>query len=123
MFETHDNLGFQLMHTSHSCRIPCNVPSVDASAPHPTALYYIRYPDACPGTFDVKAVFTQEDDSTGLVLERRFVLAADSTDLAITTKFTSVAPGRIRVNHWGRTFVPGGGIVLVPLPHGEDFKG
>ena len=54
---------------------------------------------------------------TGLQLTRRFELASDSAELTVaqTMRNAGDAPS-LRVNHWGRTFVPGGGIAIVPLP-------
>ena len=54
--------------------------------------------------------------STGLQLRRSFELL-EGSELVITSTMTNggQAPS-LRVNHWGRTFVPGGGIALVPLP-------
>ena len=48
---------------------------------------------------------------------RTFELAEHSSDLTVsqTMRNAGDAP-TLRVNHWGRTFVPGGGIALVPLP-------
>ena len=53
-----------------------------------------------------------------LQLERTFTLSEGSTELKITTTFTcsETAPGLVRFNHWGRTFVPGGGLCMIPLP-------
>ena len=55
--------------------------------------------------------------STGLQLARTFELSEHSSDLTVsqTMRNAGDAP-TLRVNHWGRTFVPGGGIALVPLP-------
>ena len=51
-------------------------------------------------------------------MERTFTLSEGSTELKITTTFTcsETAPGLVRFNHWGRTFVPGGGLCMIPLP-------
>jgi hypothetical protein len=56
-------------------------------------------------------------DSTGLQLVRVFELEAAGADLTITqTMRNAGGAASLRVNHWGRTFVPGGGIAFVPLP-------
>ena len=57
----------------------------------------------------------QEDVSTGLEVTRTFHLSATTSELTISSSYKSTAAGRIELNHWGRTFVPGGGIVLIPL--------
>lgn len=51
-------------------------------------------------------------------MKRTFTLSEGSTELNITTTFTcsETASGVVRFNHWGRTFVPGGGLCMIPLP-------
>jgi hypothetical protein len=56
-------------------------------------------------------------ERTGLQITRQFALSAECADLSVTqTCRNAGAAASLRVNHWGRTFVPGGGIALVPLP-------
>ena len=55
--------------------------------------------------------------STGLQLVRAFELEEAGADLTITQTMRNAGDAAsLRVNHWGRTFVPGGGIAFVPLP-------
>jgi hypothetical protein len=55
-------------------------------------------------------------ERTGLQLVRSFTLSSDSSLLSITqTMRNAGAAPALRVSHWGRTFVPGGGVAIVPL--------
>ena len=66
---------------------------------------------------------------SGLQLLRRFTLAASSTALRCTQVIQNHGAVPLRAFHWGRTFVPSGGIAFAPLltpgrfPHGYAVGG
>lgn len=57
-------------------------------------------------------------EATGVQLQRRFSLADDASHLMFTQVINNVSERVQRYCHWGRTFLQGGGICLIPLnPH------
>jgi hypothetical protein len=61
------------------------------------------------------------DKASGLQLEREFVLAPDSTQLACTQTIHNISNREIKCCHWSRTFGLGHGICVVPLSSYSRF--
>jgi len=61
------------------------------------------------------------DPTTGVQLARDFVLDADTSRLRCTQTVRNISAENKRYAYWGRTFVTGGGICLVPLTPGSRF--
>ncbi len=71
---------------------------------------------------DRTAVLTsQKDPSSGVQLERRFELAADSSQLTFTQTIINISPEPIDTCHWSRTFVHGKGTCIVPVSRPSRF--
>ena len=64
---------------------------------------------------------SEKDPATGVRLVRDFALADDSSRLTCTQTIRNESGAAIDVCHWGRTFVPGGGVALVPLTRPSRF--
>lgn len=60
-------------------------------------------------------MLSQKDSATGVMLERRFTLAADSSHLSCTQIIVNLSEETVRWCHWSRTFAKGNGIVVVPI--------
>lgn len=58
---------------------------------------------------------SQPDESTGVQLERTFVLAKSGTWLQCTQTIRNVSQQTRQWCHWSRTFAVGKGIVIIPL--------
>ncbi len=64
---------------------------------------------------------SQKDPSTGVQLERKFELAADSSQLKFTQTIINVSSQSIETCHWSRTFVNGKGTCVVPVSRPSRF--
>lgn len=58
---------------------------------------------------------SKADAATGVRLVREFTLAENSSHLSCEQKIVNTSSETVRWCHWSRTFVKGGGIVVVPI--------
>jgi len=87
--------------------------------PHPL-LWVGRWAVEITGPRRARLV-SQKDPATGVQLVREFALEPDGSHLRCTQTITNVSSERRRWCHWGRTFAPGGGVVVVPVSRPSRF--
>lgn len=81
--------------------------------PHPV-LFMGRWTGKITGPREAEMV-SQKDSATGVLLIRKFRLAANSSSLEFTQTIRNISKETKHYCHWSRTFVKGGGISLTPL--------
>jgi hypothetical protein len=64
---------------------------------------------------------SQRDPSTGVQLERKFELAANSSQLKFTQTIINVSSQTVETCHWSRTFVQGKGTCIIPVSRPSKF--
>ena len=91
----------------------CDIGPEMTIPPHPV-LWTGRWEYEISGELSLTLI-SQPDEATGVRLYREFILEKDTSKVWFTQSIKNISGELKEYCHWGRTFVIGGGICLVPL--------
>lgn len=83
-------------------------------------LWWGKWEGEITGRYSAQLI-SQVDEATGVQLIRNFELDSIGTKLKITQTILNKSQEKKRYCYWGRTFVKGGGLTIVPLNPGSRY--